>query len=66
MKERSVKLPDLKSAYLEHPSEGMVIRGKNGEVRKFKTKTGNAKIMCGICGVKHVPGEPHAARSVNA
>lgn len=54
-----VKLPNLSSAYLRHPSEGLNMRGLKPPKGKRKlVESSNAK-MCGLCGTKHAPGEPH-------
>ena len=62
---KNLKLPSLKnnnqSAYLQHPGEGLnksKIKAKplvNQVIRSYPVK------MCGLCGSKHAPGEPHKA-----
>jgi hypothetical protein len=60
-----VKLPNLTSAYLRHPSEGMggMALRKPPRVAK-KKEISNAK-MCGLCGTKHAPGEPHVSKQAS-
>jgi hypothetical protein len=56
-----VKLPNLTSAYLRHPSEGMGGMIKRKPLRGKKRETPNSK-MCGLCGAMHAPGEAHHAK----
>ena len=63
-----LKLPQLtqNSAYLRHPGEGMGMRGGKPPKGKRKAEAGGGSVakMCGLCGTKHAPGEPH--RAMNA
>ena len=49
-----VKLPNLTSAYLRHPAEGLNIK-KPPNGRRKVVGTSMVK-MCGLCGSKHAPG----------
>lgn len=58
-----VKLPNLTSAYLRHPGEGMNM-GRPPRGKKRLAESSNAK-MCGLCGSKHAPGEPHKSKQAS-
>jgi hypothetical protein len=58
-----VKLPNLKSAYLKHPGEGLNLQRK-ATVKQQMAFVTNVK-MCGLCGSKHAPGEPHRAKQAS-
>ena len=63
-----MKLPQLSnnSAYLRHPGEGMGMRGKPPKgKRKGLVGAGPSAKMCGLCGTKHAPGEPHKAMNAS-
>lgn len=57
-----VKLPDLKSVYLQHPSEKLI--GNLNRVAKFNHKIKGTKVVCGLCGGNHMPGEPHKTKDI--
>lgn len=61
----NVRLPQLSnnSAYLKHPGEGMGMRPPKAK-RKLAGGGPVAK-MCGLCGTKHAPGEPHKAMNAS-
>jgi len=49
------KLPNINSAYLK-PPDG--VKSKLGYLLNFY----NPIKMCGLCGHKHAPGEPHYSK----
>ena len=62
-KSEPFKLPKLDSAYLQHPGEGTQFKkvkarlDVNKEITKYQAK------ICGTCGAKHAPDEPHRTRN---
>lgn len=58
-----VHLPKLESTYLRHPGEGTKFRNVKiksnvrKELKKYESR------ICGLCGAKHAPGEPHKTRN---
>ncbi len=50
-----MKLPNINSAYLK-PPDG--IKSKLGYILNFH----NPVKLCGLCGHKHAPGEPHYSK----
>ena len=60
-----VKLPNLKSAYLEHPAEGLNMRSMGMKQSVRQAINNNPVKMCGLCGTRHAPGEPHQARKAS-
>mgnify|MGYP001030163572 FL=1 len=62
-----VRLPQLtnNSAYLRHPGEGMGMKGKPPKGKRKVAGGGSVAKMCGLCGTKHAPGEPHKAMNAS-
>ena len=62
-KSEAFKLPKLDSAYLQHPGEGTTF--KKVKVRRDVLKEVNkySSQICGTCGAKHAPDEPHRTRN---
>ena len=60
---KGVRLPNLnnRSAYLQHPGEGLAGKAKYKPGLKQVMNQYPVK-MCGLCGAKHAPGEPHRAQ----
>ena len=56
-----IKLPNLKGAGRENPSEGMSKFVRKGAAKKKEV----SKIMCGLCGSMHVPGDPHITKKAS-
>lgn len=58
-----LRLPKLDSAYLRHPGEGTQFRNVRMKSTIRKELNKYVPRICGLCGVKHLPGEPHRARN---
>jgi|TARA_B110000305_G_C18927731_1_gene398094 hypothetical protein len=64
-KKSPVRLPNLKSAYLEYPGEMLGLKKTGSSLKPTVRETINHSPikMCGLCGTRHAVGEPHKAKN---